>query len=77
MDAMKGNRNLVSEAYEIIKARIEGGIASPGDHACFDVLGTSAVRLVPGINTLEARDTARHIQESLAFTIVASTKEEE
>ncbi len=67
---MKKGQELVDEASDIVYARIMDGTASGGDRACYYVLSTSAFRLVDGLNTLEARDTARAIQERLAWTVV-------
>ena len=63
-------RDLVDEAWEIVSAKVLNGTASGGDRACYYVLSTSAFRLVDGLNTLEARDTALAIQERLAWTVV-------
>lgn len=64
-------RTDIDKAWDIIAARIDAGTASPGDRACYYVLGTSAFRLVfdgrwgpREIEVIEA------VQASLAETII-------
>jgi hypothetical protein len=66
---------LINDAFDIISARIVAGIASPGDRACYYVLGTSAFRQVPG-TTYSGRDceVVDAIRESLADSIIAAER---
>ena len=65
------HRDLVDEAWEIVSAKVLNGTASGGDRACYYILGRSAFRLLPGVWNQETQAVAEHLQESLAFTIVA------
>jgi len=71
---MSNRRDLVDEAWEIVKAKVNDGTASGGDRACYYILGTSAFRLLPGPWNAETQAVAEHLQESLAFTIVMHEK---
>jgi Fe-S oxidoreductase len=60
----------INKAWDIVRERIDRGEASPGDRAVYEVLGTSAFRLVPG-GTYSRRDcdVVESIQRMLAYTV--------
>jgi hypothetical protein len=66
---------IINDAFDIIAARLDAGIASPGDRACYYVLGTSAFRQVPGLSySSRDCDVVEAIRESLADSIIAAER---
>lgn len=63
----------INDAFDIIAARLDAGIASPGDRAVYYVLGTSAFRQVPGLSySSRDCDVVEAIRESLADSVLAA-----
>ena len=66
-------RDDINKAWDIIAARVDAGIASPGDRACYYVLGTSAFRLVfDGRWNTRETEVIEGVQAMLADSILVS-----